>query len=112
MSQDFTLTSSVVNNFLVIETNGYININGGETIAEEAYKFIDQGITKVVLNLEQSRVVNSIGISILIEIIERLQEVGGQLYFTNLTPTIEKTFTIMGLFKYAQKAATSKDITG
>lgn len=112
MSQDFSLNSSIVNGHLVIVTNGYININGGEAIADEAYKHIDSGVSNVVLNLENSRVVNSIGISILIEIIERLQEVNGTLYFTNLSPTIEKTFTIMGLFKYAKKAAHSADITG
>lgn len=112
MSQDFSLTSGLVNDYLVIETNGYININGGEAIAEEAYKFIDSGISKIVLNLENSRVVNSIGISILIEIIERLEQVNGTLYFSHLSPTIEKTFTIMGLFKYAKKAATTKEITG
>ena len=112
MSQDFSLTSSIINDHLVIVTDGYININGGEQIAEEAYKHIDTGISKIVLNLENSRVVNSIGISILIEIIERLQEVNGQLYFSNLSPTIEKTFTIMGLFKYAVKGETVQDITG
>lgn len=112
MSQDFSLSSSIVNDYLVIVANGYININGGEVIADEAYKYIDAGFSKIILNLENSRVVNSIGISILIEIIERLQEVNGQLFFTNLSPTIEKTFTIMGLFKYAKKAATAKDITG
>lgn len=112
MNPDFSLTSSIINDHLVIITNGYININGGEAIADEAYKYIDAGISKIVLNLENSRVVNSIGISILIEIIERLQEVNGFLFFTNLSPTIEKTFTIMGLFKYAKKAATVTDITG
>lgn len=33
----------------------------------------------------------------LIEIIERVQEIGGTLSFCGLTPTIEKTFRIMRL---------------
>ena len=45
--------------------------------------------------------VNSIGVSILIEIIEKLQEVDGKLGYYNLAPIVEKTFTIMGLTKYS-----------
>ncbi len=62
------------------------------------------GIKNYILNLEESKIVNSIGISFLIEMIEKLNETNGKLVFTNLDPTIEKTFTIMGLFQFAEKA--------
>ena len=45
--------------------------------------------------------VNSIGVSILIEIIEKLQDSDGKLGYYNLAPIVEKTFTIMGLTKYS-----------
>ena len=51
--------------------------------------------------LSVSKVVNSIGVSILIEIIEKLQEVDGKLGYFNLAPIVEKTFTIMGLTRYS-----------
>ncbi len=50
--------------------------------------------------------VNSIGISFLIEVIEKLNEDGGKLVFTNLESAIDKTLTIMGLFNYAEKEST------
>jgi len=56
-----------------------------------------------VINLAQSKVVNSIGMSFLIEIIDRLQEVDGKLVFTNIDPAVEKMLTIMGLFGFAGK---------
>ena len=56
------------------------------------------------MDLAKSKVVNSIGISYLIDIIERLNESNSKLIFTNLDPTIEKTFNIMGIFQFAQKA--------
>ena len=74
---------------------------GGEQIAEVCYKEIDDGKTLFLLNLEQSKVVNSIGVSILIEIIEKLQDVEGRLGYYNLAPIVEKTFNIMGLTKYS-----------
>lgn len=102
MSTDFNLISELHDTALVIKTEGYINNSGGEKIVEEFSKHND--ISKLVLNLENSKVVNSIGISHLIEIIEKLNQTNGKLVFTNLDPTIEKTFTIMGLFQFAEKA--------
>ena len=40
-------------------------------------------------------------VSILIEIIEKLQDVDGKLGYYNLAPIVEKTFNIMGLTKYS-----------
>ena len=61
----------------------------------------DEGYRRLLLNLTGTRIINSIGISILIEIIEKMLEVQGKLAFCALTPTIEKTFHIMGLAQYA-----------
>ena len=85
----------------VIYTDGYINNQGGEEIARVAYDLIDQGRKHLLLNLAGTKIVNSIGISILIEIIEKMLEIDGKLAFCSLTPTIEKTFHIMGLAQYA-----------
>ncbi len=102
MNSDFNLISELHNTTLVIKTEGYINNIGGEKIVQEFTKHGD--VSKLILNLENSRVVNSIGISLLIEIIEKLNQTSGKLVFTNLDPTIEKTFSIMGLFQFADKA--------
>lgn len=85
----------------VIRTDGYINNQGGEEIARVAYELIDKGHKKLLLDLSGTKIVNSIGISILIEIIEKMLEIEGKLAFCSLTPTIEKTFHIMGLAQYA-----------
>ncbi len=86
---------------VVIHTDGYINNQGGEEIARVAYELIDKGSRTLLLNLAGTKIVNSIGISILIEIIEKMIEINGRLAFCSLTPTIEKTFHIMGLAQYA-----------
>jgi len=104
MSTEFNLKSELHDNILVLKTDGYINNTGGEKIVSEFLKYIDNGINKVVMNLENTKVVNSIGISYLIEIIEKLNSNNGKMIFTNLDPAIEKTFKIMGLFQFAGKA--------
>ena len=63
----------VVGDVLVIATEGYLNKDLGEDIQNAAKEHIENGIKKVLINLERSNIVNSIGASILIELIEELQ---------------------------------------
>ncbi|HYC61452.1 MAG TPA: STAS domain-containing protein [Thermoanaerobaculia bacterium] len=88
-------------NGAVLYTKGYINNLGGEEIANRAYELMDADVRILLLNLKETKIVNSIGISILIEIIEKMIEKGGRIGFCNLTPVIHKTFQIMGLANYA-----------
>ena len=98
---EFTLNKKIEDDIVIIETNGYLNNVGGEKISEECYKEIENGKKLFLLNLEKSKVVNSIGVSILIEIIEKLEDIDGKLGYYNLAPIVEKTFNIMGLSKYS-----------
>lgn len=101
MINQFGLTVRREGDVAVLETDGYINNQGGEKIAEAANQLLGSGVKKLVLNLEKSTVINSIGVSLLIEVIEHLQEVDGAMAFCGLTKTIAKTFTIMGLAQFA-----------
>ena len=101
MTETLKVTLDRRDGLAVIFTEGYINNQGGEEIARVAYELIDDGVKILLLNLQGTKIVNSIGISILIEIIEKMLEIDGRLAFCNLTPTIEKTFHIMGLAQYA-----------
>ena len=101
MTETLKVTLDKRDSLAVIYTEGYINNQGGEEIARVAYELIDDGQKALLLNLQGTKIVNSIGISILIEIIEKMLEIDGKLSFCCLTPTIEKTFHIMGLSQYA-----------
>ena len=98
---DFQVTVKEVDNVVVLATDGYLNNIGGEKISEICDEYLDKGKNMFLINLEKSTVVNSIGVSILIEIIEKLQEVDGRLAYCNLASIVEKTFNIMGLTKYS-----------
>ncbi len=101
MTESLNVTVDRREGLAVIYTEGYINNQGGEEIAKIAYKLLEEGYKILLLNLAGTKIVNSIGISILIEIIEKMIEIEGRLGFCCLTPTIEKTFHIMGLAQYA-----------
>ena len=83
----------------VLVANGYINNMGGEQIATACDDLMEKNVIRFVFDLEQCRIVNSIGISILIEVIEEVVESGGKVLFCVVSPTISKTFRIMGLLQ-------------
>ena len=99
---DFNLEIREKNEIIIIKTSGYLNNVGGEKISEACYAEIDKGKKYFLLDLENSKVVNSIGVSILIEIIEKLQEINGKLGYFNLAPIVAKTFKIMGISSYSE----------
>ena len=86
----------------VLEVAGYINNEGGEVIARESRKLLESGCRNLLLDLHATRIINSIGISLLLEVLERTLAVKGTLAFCSLTPSIAKTFQIMGLAQYAR----------
>ncbi|MAJ43356.1 MAG: anti-anti-sigma factor [Candidatus Marinimicrobia bacterium] len=108
MSSD-SITGELKDNVFVVKCSGYLNMESGDSIAKLCYEQIDNGITKFLINLENTKMVNSIGVSILIEIIEKLQDIDGQLGFCNLAAIVEKTFKIMGLTQYSTLFGTESE---
>lgn len=109
MEQEFSLNAEVRDNCLIITTSGYVNNTGGEAIARTFSEHFAKGIKNIVINLAQTKVVNSIGMSHLIEIIEQTNDANGKLIFTDLDPAVEKMLTIMGIFSFAGKEASVAD---
>lgn len=85
----------------LVTAAGYINNEGGQAVADAVTGLFEQGCTSLLIDLEGTRIINSIGVSILLEILEKILESGGRLAFCSLTQTITKTFEIMGLAQYA-----------
>ena len=93
----------------VLAVEGYINNVGGEKVAGACNEMIEEGVTRFALNLGGCRIVNSVGISFLIEILEKGKSLGGKVAFCCVTPTIGKTFRIMGLMQAATLHETEED---
>jgi anti-anti-sigma factor len=93
----------------IVRTDGYINNLGAERIEQECETLIERGFRKFVINFEKSPIINSMGLSILIGIIEKMLEIKGVLAFSDLTPVNAETMEIMGLTQYAQIYPTERD---
>jgi anti-anti-sigma factor len=95
--------------YAVVRTNGYINNLGAERIEQEIEGLIEKGFKRFIINFAHSPIINSMGLSILIGVIEKTMEVGGKLAFSNLTEVNAETMEIMGLTGYATILPTEEE---
>ena len=93
----------------IFSTHGYINNLGGKMIAGKFDEAFKDGGRLFLFDLSESKIINSIGVSFLIEILEKVLESEGMLAFCNCAPIIEKTFKIMGITQYAKIYETEED---
>jgi len=96
-STRFSVSSRLVGDIAVIYPSGYLNNLAGKSLIEECGLHTANGIKKLVLNLRDTGFINSIGISMLLNIIEDLKKVDGRLCFTEMSRTHTDTFDMLGL---------------
>ncbi len=104
MIEEFQAATNIEDNKLIITTQGYINNQGGEKILNTYKELSNDNIKHVIMDLAGTKVVNSIGVSYVIELIENMNSKGQKLIFANLNSAVEKTFTIMGIFQFSTHA--------
>jgi anti-anti-sigma factor len=99
-AMNFTVISRMAGDAAVIHPQGYLNNLAGESLVQECNRFVESGTQKIVLNFGETDFINSIGVSLLLGIIERLRECGGALCFSNLSSAHKDTFEMLGITKY------------
>lgn len=100
---DFEMSSKVEKDILVLTARGYVNQNAGEQLLKAAQTFFSDGGKHIVLDMAATKLVNSVGISHIIDLIDQTKAGGGRVVLASATPTIEKTLNIMGIFQICGK---------
>ena len=93
----------------IIRVSGYLNQTSGDELHQACMRLLADGVQDVLVDLEHCSIVNSVGMSCLIEVLEALDAKGGRMAFCNATPTIGKTLRIMGLLLRATLHDTEED---
>ena len=98
----FSFTTDVAEGRAIIRTRGYLSRTAGEQLEQEIVRLLGGGVSRFIVNLHDTDLINSVGISILIGVIERVRRQGGDLAFSELTSVNEEIFRIMGLQRHAR----------
>lgn len=91
---------------LSVRTNGetatvfagdYLNKLTGEKIERECRRQIDAGCKELVVDFSDTEVVNSIGISILLGVIDTASSAGAKVVFSDVNEDTAELFEMLGL---------------
>lgn len=75
----------------------YLNKLSGEKIERECRRKFEAGVKKLVVNFAETEIVNSIGISILLGVIDAAADVGANVVFSDANDDTVQLFEMLGL---------------
>ena len=84
----------------VIHAGDYINKLSGEQIEHECKRKLDEGCKELILNFADTEIVNSIGISILLGVIDTASNKGAKVVFSEMNEDTVELFDMLGLTKH------------
>ena len=104
--------SRCVGQTAVIYASDYLNKLSGERIERECQRQLDSGYRSLVINFRDTELVNSIGVSILMGVIDAAEKNGAQLFFSNVNEHTVQLFQMLGLTRYAGLANSEQEALG
>ena len=99
-STTFSVRSHCVGSTAVIYASDYLNKLTGERIERECKKQLDLGCRALIINFSDTELVNSIGVSILMGIIDIAEKNQAELVFSDVNSQTAELFEMLGLTRH------------
>jgi len=108
-----SITSNVrshcVGTTAVVYASDYLNKLTGERIERECKKQLDSGARALVIDFSDTELVNSIGISILLGIIDIAEKSGALVVFSDVNSETVQLFEMLGLTRHVVLARNEQE---
>jgi anti-anti-sigma factor len=101
--------SHCVGTTAVVYASDYLNKLTGERIERECKKQLDSGARALVIDFSDTELVNSIGISILLGIIDIAEKGGALVVFSEVNNETVQLFEMLGLTRHVVLAANEQE---
>jgi anti-anti-sigma regulatory factor len=85
----------------VIVAGDYLNKLAGERIEIECRQRLAEGCTELVLDFARTEIVNSIGVSILLGVIDAASNTGAKVVFSEVNRHTAELFEMLGVSRHA-----------
>ena len=92
--------SRCIGEMAVVYAGDYLNKLSGERIERECRLQLEAGARALVINFHDTELVNSIGVSILLGVIEAAESAGAQLVFSDVSSQTIELFEMLGLTRH------------
>ena len=97
LTENAEVRTRVAGDVAVVYVSSYLNKLAGERIERECRRQLKAGCRAVVLDFQAMGIVNSVGVSILLGIIDAAKNAGAQLVFCAVGEQNLSLFEMMGL---------------
>lgn len=81
----------------VIALTGEVDVASAPAVREEALHLIEEGVRRLVFDLEGIEYMDSAGLGTLVGVLKRLRESGGQMAVAGARDRVQRLFQITGL---------------
>lgn len=97
MIPDIKLPVQTEGETAIVFAGDYLNKITGEKIEYECRRQFEAGCKKLVVNFSETEIVNSIGISILLGVIDAANDANAQVIFSDINDDTIELFEMLGL---------------
>ncbi len=101
--------SHCVGTTAVVYASDYLNKLSGEKIERECRRQLNCGCRALVIDFSETKLVNSIGISILLGIIDVAEKNGAQIVFSDVNNQTVELFDMLGLTRHVVLAKDERE---
>ena len=109
ISSGAAVRSHCVGTTAVVYASDYLNKLTGEKIERECRRQLDSGCRALVIDFADTQLVNSIGISILLGIIDIAEKNGAQVVFSDVNNQTIELFNMLGLTRHVALAKDERE---
>ena len=97
MNNELTIPVETAGETSTVFATDYLNKLTGEKIERECKRQLDAGCKTLVVNFRETEIVNSIGVSILLGVIDAAQDKGASVVFSDVNGDTIELFEMLGL---------------
>ncbi len=85
----------------IVFAGDYLNKLTGEQVERECRLRLNEGCTELIVNFSRTEMVNSIGVSILLGVIDSAANAGAKIVFSDVNEDTVELFDMLGVSKHA-----------
>jgi anti-anti-sigma factor len=103
-SGELPVRSERVGDVAVVHASDYLNKLSGERVERECRRRLEEGCRALVVDFRQTGMVNSIGVSILLGVIDAAERAAASVVFAGVQDQAAQIFELLGLTRHVRLA--------
>jgi anti-anti-sigma factor len=108
-TREDSIEARCVGEAAIIYASDYLNKLSGEKIERECKRQLESGRRALIINFRDTELVNSIGVSILLGLIDAVERNTARLIFSDVNHHTAELFQMLGLTRHVSLAASEDE---